>query len=233
MTADEAVRAGFHCIKENIPADRLNDVLHKFGTVAFDSRPLAGIDALVDNRVRTELVCTHNRAKTDSLVLATFCYAQLFYQEGDFRRTIEILEPIVLDYQSFSYTPKLISCFNLMGVASHCETEYSVSRYFYRIALKIAQENGVKFYYSFEYNNIALSYIAQEICEDAIRNLLLAEEYLPDSDEMMGAYISINKANVFQKLGQLPQALQAYTEGIETYQTMEVLTDDTMPFCWT
>lgn len=118
MTADEAVREGFHCISENIPADRLNDVLHKFGTVAFDSRPLAGIDALVGNRVRTKLVCTHNRAKTDSFVLVTFCYAQLFYQEGDFRRTIEILEPIVLDYQSFSYTPKLISCFNLMGVGS-------------------------------------------------------------------------------------------------------------------
>ena len=59
MAADEAVREGFHCISENIPADRLNDVLHKFGTLAIDSRPLTGIDALVGNRVRTELVCTH------------------------------------------------------------------------------------------------------------------------------------------------------------------------------
>ena len=64
-----------------------------------------------------------------------------------------------MDYHSYPYTPKLLSCFNLIGVATHCEAEYSVSRFFYETALKIAKENGEKFYYAFEYNNIALTYI--------------------------------------------------------------------------
>ena len=37
MTADEAVREGFHRICENITPDRLNDVHHKFRRAAFDS----------------------------------------------------------------------------------------------------------------------------------------------------------------------------------------------------
>ena len=39
--------------------------------------------------------------KTDVRLKAHFYYAKLFYQEGDFRRAIEILEPVVLDYQSY------------------------------------------------------------------------------------------------------------------------------------
>ena len=38
----------------------------------------------------------------------------------------------------------MISCFNLMGVATHCETEYAVSRFFYETALKIAENNGAE-----------------------------------------------------------------------------------------
>lgn len=99
---------------------------------------------------------------------ASFCYGHLFYQEGDFGKTIEIIEPIVVDYQSYPYTPRMLSCFNLIGVATHCEAEYRVSRFFYETALKIARENDARFYYAFEYNNIALSYIMEQKYTEAV-----------------------------------------------------------------
>ena len=109
--------------------------------------------------------------KTEVRILASFYYGQLFYQEGNFRKTIEIIEPIIVDYQSYPYTPKLLSCFNLIGVATHCETEYNVSRFFYETALKIAMENDEKYYYAFEYNNIALTYIEEQNYEEALKVL--------------------------------------------------------------
>ncbi len=109
--------------------------------------------------------------KTEVRILASFYYGQLFYQEGNFRKTIEIIEPIIVDYQSYPYTPKLLSCFNLIGVATHCETEYNVSRFFYETALKIAMENDEKYYYAFEYNNIALTYIEEQNYEEALKSL--------------------------------------------------------------
>lgn len=138
--------------------------------------------------------------KTEVRILASFYYGQLFYQEGNFRKTIEIIEPIIVDYQSYPYTPKLLSCFNLIGVATHCETEYNVSRFFYETALKIAMENDEKYYYAFEYNNIALTYIEEQNYEEALKSLALAEDVLKDCDEEMGAYIYINKSISLQKL---------------------------------
>ena len=120
--------------------------------------------------------------KTEVRILASFYYGQLFYQEGNFRKTIEIIEPIIVDYQSYPYTPKLLSCFNLIGVATHCETEYNVSRFFYETALKIAMENDEKYYYAFEYNNIALTYIEEQNYEEALKSLALAEDVLKDCD---------------------------------------------------
>ena len=79
--------------------------------------------------------------KTESRIYLYFNYAVLMYQYGDFRKAMEILEPFLMDYQSYPYIPKMISCFNLMGVATHCEKEYAVSRYYYSVALKIAQDN--------------------------------------------------------------------------------------------
>lgn len=105
---------------------------------------------------------------------------------GDFRKTIEIMEPIVVDYQSYPYIPKMLSCFNLMGVATHCEAEYGVSRLLYETALKIAEEHDARFYYAFEYNNIALTYVAELNYEEALKNLELAESVLKDCDEEMG-----------------------------------------------
>lgn len=164
--------------------------------------------------------------KSEIRVLASFQYGALFYREGDFRKTIEIIEPIVVDYQSYPYTPKLLSCFNLMGVATHCETEYSISRFFYETALRVARENGAAFYYAFEYNNIALTYIAQQNYEEAIKSIECAEAVLSDCDEEMGAYIYINKSISYQKLDQLPEALRAFETGVDQYHADEIIPDD-------
>lgn len=164
--------------------------------------------------------------KTEVRVNAGFCYGHLFYQEGDFGKTIEIIEPIVVDYQSYPYTPKMLSCFNLIGVATHCEAEYSVSRFFYETALKIARENDEKFYYAFEYNNIALSYIAEQNYAEAIKSLEHAEAVLGDCDEEMGAYVYINKSISLQKLDWLKEALQAFETGVKQYHADEIVPDD-------
>ena len=124
-----------------------------------------------------EQLLKNKHDKTELYVYASFYYGHLFYQNGNFGKVIEIMEPIVMDYQSYPYTPKILSCFNLIGVAAHCEAEYSISRFFYKIALKIAKENSAKFYYAFEYNNIALTYIAEQNYTEAIRNLEFVERF--------------------------------------------------------
>lgn len=164
--------------------------------------------------------------KTEVRVHASFCYGHLFYQEGDFGKTIEIIEPIVVDYQSYPYIPKLLSCFNLIGVATHCEAEYNVSRFFYETALKIAREHGEKFYYAFEYNNIALAYIAEQNYEEAVKSIECAEAVLKDCDEEMGAYVYINKSISLQKLNRLSEALQAFETGVKQYHADEIVPDD-------
>lgn len=173
-----------------------------------------------------EKLLENKQDKTEVRVYASFCYGHLFYQEGNFEKTIEIMEPIVVDYQSYPYTPKMLSCFNLIGVATHCEAEYRVSRFFYETALKIARENDARFYYAFEYNNIALSYIMEQKYAEAIKSLELAEGVLDDCDEEMGAYVYINKSISYQKLGQLAEALQAYHKGVEQYHADEIVPDD-------
>ena len=173
-----------------------------------------------------EQLLKNKQEKTEIRVYASFCYGHLFYQDGDFGKTIEIIEPIVADYHSYPYTPKLLSCFNLIGVATHCEAEYSVSRFFYETALKLAKENREKFYYAFEYNNIALTYIAERNYKDALKSLELAEAALKDCDEEMGAYIYINKSISLQKLNRLTEALQAFEIGVKQYHADEIISDD-------
>ena len=60
-----------------------------------------------------EQLLKNKHDKTEVHVMASFCYGHLFQQEENFRKTIEIIEPTVVDYQSYSYTPKLLSCFNM------------------------------------------------------------------------------------------------------------------------
>ena len=111
-----------------------------------------------------------------------------------------------MDYHSYPYTTKLLSCFNLIGVATHCEAEYRFSRFFYETALKIAKENHEKFYYAFEYNNIVLTYSEEQNYGESLKNLEFAEDVLKDCDEEMGAYVYINKSISLQKLNRLEEA---------------------------
>lgn len=159
---------------------------------------------------------------------AYFYYARLFYLEGDFRRTREILEPFTINHQSYSYIPEMISCFNLMGVASHCEEEFRLTRYFYERALQIAEENKETYYFAFEYNNITLTYIAEQKFDRALQMIEMAEKYLPECDEEMGAYVYLNKALIFQNLNRLEEADQAFHMSADQYHSREIIPDDVL-----
>ena len=159
---------------------------------------------------------------------AYFQYAVLFYYEGNFRKAREILEPFAISYQSYEYIPEMISCFNLMGVASQCEGEYVLSRYFYTLALKIVEEHKASHYYAYEYNNISLTYIAEQNYDTAYQYILLAEKWLPLSDEKMGSYIYLNKSDIYNHLGNLEGAVDAFETSIREYKGMKYLPDDTL-----
>lgn len=159
---------------------------------------------------------------------AYFQYAVLFYYEGDFRKAREIMEPFAISYQSYEYIPEMIPCFNLMGVASQCEGEYVLSRYFYTLALKVIREHNEAHYYAYEYNNISLTYIVQENYETAFQYIQLAEKYLPLSDKKMGSYIYLNKSDIYSHLGRMEEAVQAFEKSIKEYDGFNFLPDDTL-----
>lgn len=168
------------------------------------------------------------QAETSVRLLAYFEYAVLFYYEGDFRRAREILEPFAVSYQSYEYIPEMIACFNLMGVASQCEGEYVISRYFYTVALKIVEEQQATHYYAYEYNNISLTYIAEQNYEEAFSCIRLAEKWLPQSDRKMGSYIYLNKSDIYNHFGQMEEAVEAFETSICEYDGFDFLPDDTL-----
>ena len=164
--------------------------------------------------------------KTESRIYLYFNYAVLMYQYGDFRKAMEILEPFLMDYQSYPYIPKMISCFNLMGVATHCEKEYAVSRYYYSVALKIAQDNEDVYYYPYEYNNIAITYIAEKNYDMAYEYLELAEKYMSNSASDMGAYVYINKTLLYMRMDLLEDSMEAYETSITKYHADSIIPND-------
>ena len=135
-------------------------------------------------------------AKTDVRMMAYFHAALLHYREGDFRAAREILEPFVIDYQSYAYRPEIIACFNLMGVAVYCERSYALARFYIHEGLKIARENHEISRYSYEYNNLAVTYLAQHEYEKALETIREAERHLPDSDREMHAYVYRNLSEI-------------------------------------
>lgn len=173
-------------------------------------------------------VLNEELSPTKVRLLAYFYYALLFYHEGNFRKVREILEPLIFNYQSYEYTPELISCFNLMGVASHCESEYELTRFFYQRGIQIAQEHEEKSRYSYEYNNIALTYIAEGDFDSALEYILLAEEHLFESDAEMGAYVYLNLAIIYHNLGNLEDSLWSFERCINEYHANEILPDDVL-----
>lgn len=164
--------------------------------------------------------------KTESRIYLYYNYAVLVYEYGDFRKAMEILEPFLMDYQSYPYISKMISCFNLMGVATHCEKEYAVSRYYYSVALKIAQDNEDIYYYPYEYNNIAITYIAEKNYDIAYEYLELAEKYISNSTSDMGAYIYINKTLLFMRMDLLEDAVETYETSVTKYHADSIIPND-------
>ena len=149
-------------------------------------------------------------AKTDVRMMAYFRAALLHYREGDFRAAREILEPFVIDYQSYAYRPEIIACFNLMGVAAYCECAYALSRFYIREGLKIAREHKEVSRYSYEYNNLAVTYLAQRDYEKALDAIREAEQHLPQSDKEMHAYVYRNLAEISCHVGHLDEACAAW-----------------------
>lgn len=173
-------------------------------------------------------VLEEEQKKTPKRLLAYFYYALQFYREGDFKRTREILEPFVIDYQSYAYRPQIIACFNLMGVASHCEGEYQISRFFYQKGAMLAKEHGERSRLSYEYNNIALTYIAEQNYTEALVHILHAREHLHESDEEMGAYVYLNMALIYLYLDELEKSLESFERSVEKYHADEIIPDDVL-----
>ena len=166
--------------------------------------------------------------KTDVRMMAYFHYALLSYREGDFRTAREILEPFVIDYQSYRYRPEIIACFNLMGVAAYCEQEYALARFYIHEGLKIARAHKEASRYSYEYNNLSVTYLAQRQYEKALDAILEAEKNLPDSDDEMHAYVYRNLSEICCHLNQLDRAKDAFTKCVDQYNGYTILPDDVL-----
>ena len=147
--------------------------------------------------------------KTDVRMMAYFRYALLFYREGDFRTAREILEPFIIDYKSYRYRPEIIACFNLVGVVAYYVQEYALSRFYIHEGLKIAQEHSEVSRYAYEYNNLAVTYLAQQDYGKALEAIREAEKNLPVSDEVMHAYVYRNLTEICCHLDRLDEAKDA------------------------
>lgn len=147
--------------------------------------------------------------KTDVRMMAFFRYALLLYREGDFLAAREILEPFIIDYKSYRYRPEIIACFNLVGVVAYYVQEYALSRFYIHEGLKIAREHSEVSRYAYEYNNLAVTYLAQQDYGKALEAIREAEKNLPVSDEVMHAYVYRNLTEICCHLDRLDEAKDA------------------------
>ena len=179
-------------------------------------------------KVFYEQVLEEEQEKNKVRLLAHFNYALLFYYDGNFKRVREILEPFIINYQSYEYIPELISCFNLMGIAAQCENEYIFARYFFNKGIQIAEEKDEKSRLSYEYNNMSLTFVGEKDYEKALKCLLLAEQHLPESDDEMGAYVYLNMTEVYEGLGRLDQALETFEKCVGECRGKEIIPNDVL-----
>ena len=163
--------------------------------------------------------------KTDVRMMAFFRYALLFYRAGDFLAAREILEPFIIDYKSYRYRPEIIACFNLVGVVAYYVQEYALSRFYIREGLKIAREHSEVSRYAYEYNNLAVTYLAQQDYEKALEVIREAEKNMPVSDEVMHAYIYRNLAEICCHLDRLDEAKDALAKCV-AYRGREILPEE-------
>ena len=159
-------------------------------------------------------------------VAATFYLGMAYYYEGNFKKSKEIIEPIILQYQSMPFVRELISAFNLMGVMLYYDGANVSSRYYYEKALQIAMEHDDVGHYCYEYNNISITYAKQEKFEEALDSILMAKEYMPCCIENMGAYVYLNLALVYNHLNQVDKALEAFYIGLDEYDGKHIILED-------
>lgn len=175
-------------------------------------------------------VLQDEKDKTKVRTLAYFGLARKLYFEGKFRQLLSSVEPYIIDYEQYEYVSEMVSIFNLAGLSSHCEGEYCLARTFYTTAMEIAQKNCAEEKYANEYNNISLAYIAEEKYVDALSAIQSAEQYLPKSDNIMGAYVYANWTNIDIHLGKLDEAVVYLKKSIEEYHAEEIIPNDIL-FC--
>lgn len=159
-------------------------------------------------------------------VAATFYLGMAYYYEGNFNKSKEIIEPIILQYQSMPFVRELISAFNLMGVMLYYDGANVSSRYYYEKALQIAMEHEDVGHYCYEYNNISITYVKQEKYEEALDSILKAKEYMPCCIEDMGAYVYLNLALVYNNLNQVDKALEAFYIGLDEHDGKHIILED-------
>lgn len=159
-------------------------------------------------------------------VAATFYLGMAYYYEGNFNKAKEIIEPIILQYQSMPFVRELISAFNLMGVMLYYDGANVSSRYYYEKALQIAMEHEDVGHYCYEYNNISITYVKQEKYEEALDSILKAKEYMPCCVEDMGAYVYLNLALIYKSLNQVDKALEAFNIGLDEHDGKHIILED-------
>lgn len=160
------------------------------------------------------------------VVAATFYLGMAYYYEGNFNKAKEIIEPIILQYQSMPFVRELISAFNLMGVMLYYDGANVSSRYYYNKALQIAMEHEDVGHYCYEYNNISITYVKQEKYEEALDSILKAKEYMPCCVEDMGAYVYLNLALIYNSLNQVDKALEAFNMGLDEHDGKHIILED-------
>ena len=159
-------------------------------------------------------------------VAATFYLGMAYYYEGNFKKAKEIIEPIILQYQSMPFVRELISAFNLMGVMLYYDGANVSSRYYYEKALQIAMEHENVGHYCYEYNNISITYAKQEKYEEALDSILKAKEYMSCCIENMGAYVYLNLALVYNQLNQVDKALEVFYIGLDEHDGKHIILED-------
>ena len=160
------------------------------------------------------------------VVAATFYLGMAYYYEGNFNKAKEIIEPIILQYQSMPFVRELISAFNLMGVMLYYDGANVSSRYYYEKALQIAMEHEDVGHYCYEYNNISITYVKQEKYEEALDSILKAKEFMPCCVEDMGAYVYLNLALIYNSLNQVDKALEAFNMGLDEHDGKHIILED-------
>ena len=149
--------------------------------------------------------------KTTARVTALFCYASILYREGDFRKVMEVLMPVVMNYQSYPNSPELVSCCNQMGLAVNCEAEYDLARHYFQLALEAAEKQNLESVYSKLHNNIGLTYYDQNELEAADREYAQAEKWIAQSinKEWIAPMVYGNWANTMLKQKRWADAIES------------------------